>query len=735
VVTLAAPPVTSGPDLQTCLSDLAANLGLLSTYNQAQSSMNDAVVSTMAASPFLDILNSLQDVVNSSASIDDDELTNVVNSFMTNNLQNMLGQVQDNPLNLGPLLQTLEGSFSQLIETGASPSGSIFAAVQNLFNSLRLFNPASIVGMMMYAMQYGETAVIMQQGSLQTLKRLVQSTNSMVLKGSVPTQPTPVNPFTEALNELCLATNDLDTVQSKLTNESSFDAGHCSSGAGHLLNVSKILVNGKNTVSFFEQAAKSNFNVVAAQAQALAATQWLPNYQVFLQKEAILVLAAPIGQTNSTLYNLTTNISTLIPSFQIDFGLEAFMAQIIGFLITQIQTIQSLLKTAMQDPTGNIATLSTQRDALTAALQAQTASLSGGIVTPSGSAAQVASLQLQIEQLNSQITGLGQAAQNLGNVAAGAPIAMANAVSAQVQALVQVTSLVMIAQTICQSFKQVQSLLNLQNSLNPNQFFKQIQSVISRFSTAPCTAFKGTDVLCNLGKYADALNASMAGGSVSPQQVATIGRQLLTSIVAQEQWLTCTGNALNTGNSQILEIMSSLGISPAIVSQLMQGMNPATVLAFTSLDFDSLFTAGGASSINESLLQSLSCVLNNTDNPGVVNYVNTLMTNLNTSKQADDTVNVDYTHMASEAKLSNKFKGNNNLNIIQQLLGTLQSIGTYTAGLTQLTLPTDNTQKATSNGSPLTYASIYCSTNPSYNNGLASSNSIITTVSQAEGLI
>jgi hypothetical protein len=227
----------------------------------------------------------------------------------------------------------------------------------------------------------------------------------------------------------------------------------------------------------------------------------------------------------------------------------------------------------------------------------------------------------------------------------------------------------------------------------------------------------------------------MAGGSVSPQQVATIGRQLLTSIVAQEQWLTCTGNALNTGNSQILEIMSSLGISPAIVSQLMQGMNPATVLAFTSLDFDSLFTAGGASSINESLLQSLSCVLNNTDNPGVVNYVNTLMTNLNTSKQADDTVNVDYTHMASEAKLSNKFKGNNNLNIIQQLLGTLQSIGTYTAGLTQLTLPTDNTQKATSNGSPLTYASIYCSTNPSYNNGLASSNSIITTVSQAEGLI
>ena len=186
----------------------------------------------------------------------------------------------------------------------------------------------------------------------------------------------------------------------------------------------------------------------------------------------------------------------------------------------------------------------------------------------------------------------------------------------------------------------------------------------------------GNQVLCNMGKYLDALNErlTLKEGS-SDQKVINLGRTLLKSINDQLLYLDCMEKKLTQGSSEVLAILLALGLAALITNGILNGISMQAVLAMLGLDFDFWFLKSTASSLYESILKALVCIIQSCDNPGMTRYVNQLMTRVNADKKAEDTRSVDFRHMAKESQFNDTFSTNSRIKFFMDILGLISGLG------------------------------------------------------------
>ncbi len=662
----AQPP--QGGSIQQCLTELGINIALLGTQNAQDNSANIAALEEALAGPFRNIVNQVKEIIFGDAGILN-EIKSIVNEFVPTSVEQLLQQMKEAPTRLiGGIINAADTLVNQLYQYGSAEVGQVLDQIKKLFQGLLLFSPETILGIGYQALVFGLPSVVLQKRSMFVLRKLVKDTNKDIQQGKIPKQINPSNPFSEAIEELCKAKKDFQSVEDELLSKNTFNKGFCGTGTQHIFKARDTLIEGKNSAEFLKNFAANQFGIADEAIEDFANRQWLPPIEIGLRKEGIIALMRPISQTNNNIKTMQDNLSGLIEKLNLNIKFENILVLFIKFIKNEIARYQNALLAATGDPRGNIQQWENNRNKLQNELDIIT-------TNPFGSEARKAKLIADIKAYDAQIK-VEKEKVNSQSPESFNPGSLINSLAVQVEVAIGLTILGQIAKAICTAIDKLEKIWSKVASLNTNSWFKKFNDILEAFNPENCPPFMGNQVLCNMGKYLDALNErlTLKEGS-SDQKVINLGRTLLKSINDQLLYLDCMEKKLTQGSSEVLAILLALGLAALITNGILNGISMQAVLAMLGLDFDFWFLKSTASSLYESILKALVCIIQSCDNPGMTRYVNQLMTRVNADKKAEDTRSVDFRHMAKESQFNDTFSTNSRIKFFMDILGLISGLG------------------------------------------------------------
>jgi hypothetical protein len=663
----AQPP--QGGSIQQCLTELGINIALLGTQNSTDNSANIAALEEALAGPFRKIVDQVKEIIFGDQGILN-EIQSIINEFVPTSVEQLLQQMKEAPTRLiGGIINAADTLVNQLYQYGSAEVGQVLDQIKKLFQGLLLFSPETILGIGYQALVFGLPSVMLQKRSLGIVRKLVQDTNKDIQQGKIPKQINPSNPFSEAIEELCKAKKDFQSVEDELINKNSFNKGFCGTGTQHIFKARDCLIEGKNSAEFLKNFAANQFGITDEAIAEFSNRQWLPPIEIGLRKEGIIALMRPISQTNNNIKTMQDNLSGLIEKLQLNIKFENILVLFIRFIKNEIARYQNALLAATGDPRGNIQQWENNRNMLANEL---------AIIetNPSASEARKAKLIADIKAYDAKLKVEKEKVKTQSPESFN-PGSLINSLAVQVEVAIGLTILGQIAKAICTAIDKLEKIWSKVSSLSTNSWFKKFNDILEGFNPANCPKFMGNQVLCNMGKYLDALNErlTLKEGS-SDQKVISLGRTLLKSINDQLLYLECIQKKLTQGSKDVLAILLALGLAALVTSSwIMNGMSMQAILAMLGLDFEFWFLKSTASSLYESILKALVCIIQSCDNPGMTRFVNQLMTRVNADKKAEDTRSVDFRHMAKESQFNDTFSTNSRIKFFMDMLGLISGLG------------------------------------------------------------
>jgi methyl-accepting chemotaxis protein len=662
---ITAPPPPGGSITQ-CVTELGVNLGLMLATGQSDDATNRAALLEQLAGPFRAIVQQVRDIIMGENGIVE-TLKSIAADLIPTSLEQLLQMMKDAPTRLvGGIINSVDTLASQLWQYGSAEVGQVMEQVKKIIQGLIFFNPETIIGMAYQALTLGLPSIFLQKKELKLLRKLTYDIKQEVAAGNIPKQINPKYPFTEADHWLCMAGKEFKSVEDELLEKNTFNKGHCSTGTGYIKKARDTLISGGNSVEFLKDFGTQQLGIAGESISDFASRKWMPPIEVGLKKEGIIALIKPIAMTNNNIKTLHDNLASLTERLNLNLKFENLLVLFIRFIENEIARNRNALLAATGDPTGTIQQLKNNRNQILN-------EYSLAKQNPFNSQAKIREYEDRLKSIDAQIKDLedkkkGQSPETYN------PGTILDTMAAQLEVAIGLTILAEIARAICTAMDKLEKIFSKITSLSGNSIFKQFNDILDKFDPTKCPEFAGNKVLCNIGKFLDALYERATLKTSDDGKLLRMSDNLLKSINEQLKYLDCLEDKILQSQKDLLPIITAIGLIVLLSSAwILNNVSLASILQMLGLDFDLWFLKSTASNIWDAILRALVCLMQSCDNPGFTRYVSQLVTKANADKKSEDTRGVNFNHMAKEAQYSDSFSMNSRIKFFMDLLAMISS--------------------------------------------------------------